>query len=90
MKILILILALLWLTGCADAVTFEQAATIKPVGFWYGLWHGFIFPVAWILSLFMDEVAVYAIYNSGGWYDSGFFLGLGGLSGVGFLHKDSD
>lgn len=25
-------------------------------------------------------IAVYAIYNNGGWYDFGFFLGVGGFS----------
>jgi hypothetical protein len=45
-------------------------------GFWLGLWHGFIFPIAWIVSLFTDKVAVYAVPNSGGWYDFGFFLGI--------------
>jgi hypothetical protein len=46
------------------------------VGFWYGLWHGFILPISWICSLFMDEVAIYAVYNNGGWYDFGFVLGV--------------
>jgi len=68
------------LTGCADFMTFEQAAVAEPVGFWYGLWHGIIFPFAWIASLLWEEIAIYAIYNNGGWYDFGFFLGVGGLS----------
>jgi len=41
-----------------------------------GLWHGFIFPVAWILSLFVDNVALYAVPNNGGWYDFGYFVGI--------------
>jgi hypothetical protein len=45
-------------------------------GFLLGLWHGFIFPVAWLLSLFMPNVAVYAVPNDGGWYDFGYFLGI--------------
>jgi hypothetical protein len=45
-------------------------------GFLMGLWHGFIFPLAWLLSLFMDGVAVYAVPNDGGWYDFGYFLGI--------------
>ena len=68
------------LTGCADSVTFVQAEKMDPVGFWYGLWHGIIFPFAWICSLFSDSIAIYAIYNNGGWYDFGFFIGVGGLS----------
>lgn len=68
------------LAGCADSVTFEEASKVEPVGFWYGLWHGAILPIAWIISLFSEQTAVYAIYNNGGWYDFGFFLGVGGFS----------
>ena len=62
------------LTACAsqDVTAVDGGAP----GFLYGLWHGFIFPVAWILSLFMEEVAVYAVPNNGGWYDFGYFLGI--------------
>ena len=28
-------------------------------GFLHGLWHGFIFPVAWVLSLFMPDAAIF-------------------------------
>jgi hypothetical protein len=45
-------------------------------GFLLGLWHGFIFPLAWIVSLFVKDVAVYAVPNDGGWYDFGYFLGI--------------
>jgi uncharacterized membrane protein len=67
------------LTGCADTVGFTDAASREPVGFWYGLWHGLIAPIAWLVSLFYDDVAIYAIYNNGGWYDFGFMLGIGAL-----------
>ncbi|ODP37221.1 hypothetical protein [Sphingomonas turrisvirgatae] len=62
------------LTACATQV----ATTVSPTapGFLHGLWHGFIFPVAWVFSLFMPDVAVYAVPNNGGWYDFGFFLGI--------------
>lgn len=45
-------------------------------GFWAGLWHGLIFPLAWLVSLFADQVAVYAVPNNGGWYNFGYFLGI--------------
>ena len=66
---------LLLLAGCAAS---QGAATVQPQapGFLLGLWHGFIFPVAWIVSLFMPGVAVYAVPNNGGWYDFGFFIGV--------------
>ena len=82
LRVSLLLMALFVLSGCADSVSFEEAATISPVGFLYGLWHGYIAPVAWIISLFADDVAVYAIYNNGGWYDFGFLLGISSLSGT--------
>lgn len=55
---------------------------IGPVpGFWRGLWHGFIAPVAFLVSLFTSEVRIYAFPNAGRWYDLGFMLGIGGFSG---------
>ena len=50
-------------------------------GFLWGLWHGFVFPFAWIGSLFDPRIAVYAVPNNGGWYDFGFFLGVTVLGG---------
>ena len=66
MKKAIGFLFLLILTGCADYVPLEQAASVAKVGFWHGLWHGIIFPIAWLVSLFDQSTAIYAIYNNGG------------------------
>jgi hypothetical protein len=66
---------LLLLAGCAASQT---AAAVQPEapGFLLGVWHGFIFPVAWIASLFLADVSVYAVPNNGGWYDFGYFIGI--------------
>ncbi len=63
------------LSACAAT---QQADAVVPTapGFLLGLWHGFIFPIAWLVSLFVPQVAVYAVPNSGGWYDFGYFLGI--------------
>ena len=63
------------LTACAATQQSDAIAPQAP-GFWLGLWHGFIFPVAWIVSLFAHKVAIYAVPNNGGWYDFGYFLGI--------------
>ena len=63
------------LGACAATQQADAVTTIAP-GFLLGLWHGFIFPVAWIVSLFVGNVAVYAVPNNGGWYDFGYFLGI--------------
>lgn len=65
---------LLALTACATQVATGVAP--EAPGFLLGVWHGFIFPVAWVLSLFMPDVAIYAVPNNGGWYDFGYFLGI--------------
>jgi len=70
-----LALLALALTGCAATQQADAVAPAAP-GFLLGLWHGFIFPVAWIVSLFTNQVAVYAVPNNGGWYDFGYFLGI--------------
>ncbi|MFI2703761.1 hypothetical protein [Cellulosimicrobium composti] len=50
-------------------------------GFWWGLWHGVILPVSFIVSLFTDTVSIYEVDNDGNWYDVGFVLGIALFSG---------
>ena len=45
-------------------------------GFWYGLWHGLISPVTFVISLFNHNVQLYDAHNNGGWYNFGFILGV--------------
>jgi hypothetical protein len=75
MKKLAVLASALALTACAAT---EAPSAVQPgtPGFLLGLWHGFIFPVAWVISLFTDKVAIYAVPNNGGWYDFGYFLGI--------------
>jgi hypothetical protein len=40
-------------------------------GFWPGLWHGLISPIAFIVSLFNPNVGIYEIHNNGAWYNLG-------------------
>jgi hypothetical protein len=67
---------LLLLAGCARQAASGVSHAADAPGLLLGIWHGFIFPVAWVLSLVMPEVAVYAVPNDGGWYDFGYFLGI--------------
>jgi hypothetical protein len=43
------------------------------------LWHGIIAPASFVIGLFMDDVAVWAVNNNGGWYEFGFLIGIGSL-----------
>ena len=67
---------------CACATQAASAVAPGAPGFLLGLWHGFIFPIAWAISLFVPEASVYAVPNNGGWYDFGYFLGIA-VFGVG-------
>ena len=69
--------------SCAEVVGIDPAVTAEPYGFWSGLLHGIIAPFSFIGSLFKDDIAVYAINNTGGWYDFGFLLGVGTFLGGG-------
>ena len=71
------------LTGCAHSIAVDNCIDTDPYGFFGGLWHGFIAPFSFVVSLFMDDVALYAVNNNGGWYDFGFVLGAGILFGGG-------
>ena len=72
---------LLLLAACARQVPEAVEHAAGTPHFLHGLWHGFIFPFAWIGSLFDPDIAVYAVPNNGGWYDFGFFLGITVLGG---------
>jgi hypothetical protein len=55
----------------------------KPAGFWFGVWHGVISPVTFVISLFSRGTQVYEVHNNGGWYDFGFGLGISIIMGGG-------
>ena len=73
------------LSACATQIDAGVSQDAGAPGFWWGLLHGFIFPWAWIGSLFDPNIAVYSVPNSGGWYDFGFFLGITVLGGGSFF-----
>lgn len=79
---LILVLVAITLTGCIPgdgSYDFDN-----PAGFLSGIWHGWIAPISLIISIFSDHIRVYEVFNTGWWYDFGFYIavisGFGGLS----------
>lgn len=78
-----IVLVLIVFSGCAESVAIDECVTTDPYGFLGGLWHGIIAPFSFILSIFMSDVAMYAVNNTGGWYDFGFVIGAGILFGGG-------
>jgi len=90
MKLLVVALCLaalcLALVSCAPgpndlAGTPDAKGTVA--GFRFGLWHGIIFPVTFIVSLFNHAVSPYDGHNNGGWYNFGFILGVSIVFGGG-------
>ncbi|MGB7374211.1 hypothetical protein [Pontixanthobacter sp.] len=79
------LLLLLTLSACASQIDAGVAGDAGTPGFLWGMWHGFIFPWSFIGSLFSPDIAVYAVPNTGGWYDFGFFLGITVLGGGSFF-----
>tara|TARA_R110000744_G_scaffold170264_5_gene288438 strand:- start:1591 stop:1857 length:267 start_codon:yes stop_codon:yes gene_type:complete len=75
MKIVMIVVAILALTGCADSAELETAIEMEKVGFLYGAWHGVTLPISFFGQLMFDDIAIYAIYNNGGWYDFGYSFG---------------
>lgn len=76
------VFAALLLASCAEVQATKECLSGRQYGFLYGLIHGFITPISFIVSLFRDNVAIYAVNNTGGLYDLGFLLGS---SGWGFM-----
>ena len=74
-RVFILVAMSLTVAAC---VAKQSTSAVNPTapGFLEGVWHGFIFPVAWVVSLFTDQIAVYQVPNNGGWYDFGYFVGI--------------
>lgn len=74
LKLLITIPVILLLASCAAG--HSQFTADDPAGFLYGLWHGIIAVIALVIHIFNDNVIVYEVNNTGGWYDFGFLLGV--------------
>ncbi len=67
------------IAGCAGQ---PPPGTSGAPGFFYGLLHGFLILVDFVVGLFSD-VRIYAYPNSGGWYDFGFLVGASMFLGGG-------
>jgi len=86
--IISILFVILLLTGCADVSPHVQGCiTSSSYGFFGGVWHGFVLPISWLGSLLMDDVAIYAYNNNGGWYDFGFAIGAYLISRITILYS---
>lgn len=78
----VLILAALFLQSCMPGGASTSAE--EPAGFFMGVWHGWIAPISLLWSLLVDDtVRIYEVYNTGWWYDLGFYIAIiGGFGGI--------
>lgn len=82
--ILCLVVISLVLTACTadpNPLKNQPAEDGQVAGFWLGLWHGFISPFTFIISLFNKNIYVFEVHNNGGWYTLGFLLGASAIFG---------
>lgn len=73
---ILLMLAAIVLTLSSCAAGDAQFTQDNRAGFWFGVWHGFIAFISLAIHIFNENVFVYEINNTGGWYDFGFLLGV--------------
>ena len=84
--LLALVVLAVVLAACAAGAN-PQVGEGDVAGFWLGLWHGFIAPITFFISLFTDNVSLYEVHNNGNWYDFGFVLGAGLLFSGGLFGR---
>ena len=85
----LLIIITLMFSSCVEIVDVGKCLPVdgEVYGFWDGLWHGLISGIAFIGSLFNDEIGIYAINNNGAWYNIGFLMGVGSTLGSGISYS---
>lgn len=71
----VLALLVLLTTRLGFAPASPGASGGDPPGFLWGLWHGLVLPVAFVVSFVRPSVGLYAAVHDGHDYDAGFLLG---------------
>jgi hypothetical protein len=85
--LLVLVLVIAACTAGVNPALDSAAPDGDVAGFFMGLWHGFIAPITFFISLFSDNVNIYEVHNSGNWYDFGFVVGAGLLLSGGIFGR---
>lgn len=87
--LLILIMAvfiMLSFTGCIPGDGTYTAS--NKAGLFWGIWHGWIAPLSLIIGIFNKNIRVYETFNTGWWYDFGFYIAIiGGFGGLSLCRK---
>ena len=84
--LVVVVLVLSLLAGCAPGPNGAKGTPSERgriAGFWLGLWHGFIAPFVFVVSLFKTNLSIYEVHNNGAWYNFGYLFGLTCIFGGG-------
>jgi len=83
---ILLVLTVFFLTSCIPGS--GHYSPIKPAGFFAGVWHGWIAPFVLVLSIFSPGYTIYESFNTGWWYDFGFYISIiAGFGSIQFFRK---
>ena len=66
--------ALFLLSACTPGSS--RYSDVEKAGFFSGIWHGWIAPFTLFVGIFNKSVRIYEIYNTGWWYDFGFYIAV--------------
>lgn len=79
--IIMIVLVTVVVSGCIPGD--GKASADNTAGFFWGVWHGWLAPLSLIISIFNRDIRIYEVYNSGWWYDFGYYMAI--ISGFGGL-----
>ncbi|WP_246563732.1 hypothetical protein [Paenibacillus montaniterrae] len=66
----------------------SNIVSITHRGFLWGIWHGWVAPISLIIGVFNENIRLYETYNSGWWYDLGFYIAvISGFGGISFFRR---
>jgi hypothetical protein len=80
-QIFSLLFLIIFLSSCLPGG--GNYSPLDPAGFFTGIWHGWIAPISLILGLFNKDITIYESFNTGWWYDFGFYISI--IAGFGSL-----
>jgi len=85
--IMLLLIIMIVFTGCIPGD--GRAAAEHPANFLWGIWHGWVAPISLIISIFNPLIRIYEPWNTGFWYDLGFYMAvLGGFGSISLSRKN--
>lgn len=82
----LIVVMLMVLTGCMPGdgsyVDGHQANILS------GIWHGWLAPLSLLRAFFNSDIRIYESYNTGWWYDFGYYIAvISGFGGISLFRK---